>query len=784
RCVVVDGDGAAPLERLLRTELSYSAVRDGRRLRPELTPAADPTPDPAPSRLVLTEYGGPEYLRSQPARRRSPQPGEVEIEVRAAGLNFRDVLISLGMMRDHYAGAYGLEHARDIPLGFECAGVVTAVGPGVTQPAVGDAVMAMTEGGFADYVTTSASQVAPLPQGLSMTEGATVPLAFLTAYYALARLASLRPGERVLVHAASGGVGGAAVQIARALGAEVFATAGAGKRDAVRALGVTHVLDSRSTSFAEELLALTGGKGVDVILNSLSGDFIPAGLSALAPGGRFVEMGKLGIWSPDRMRSARPDVGYFPFDLGDDAERDGTLLPGLFEALGELFASGALRPLPMTVFPRRDAARAYAHMQHTRHIGKVVLTFDRPVRLSSDAAYLVTGGLGGLGLVVARRLAAGGAGHVVLAGRGAGEPSAGVRAAVAEMEALGARVHLVVADVSVAGEVERLVDRVCAVGALRGVVHAAGVLDDGVLGAQSGERFGRVFGPKVVGAGELDRVLRARKVPLDFFVAFSSVAALLEDGGQGNYAAANAFLDVLMARRRADGLPGLAVNWGPWAEVGMAAPMADRMARTGTAMIPPEQGADAFMALLGAPVAQIGVMPTVGRDRPRRAGSGDGAEPAPAVRAESWRTRLTQAPAAERSGMLRGYLERQLITLMELPAGYRVDGHTTFSELGMDSLMVVELRNRLQRDLEVSLGSTVAFNHPTVEQLQAHLEEQLGLAPEPGGAAAAAQAPGTADAAEGPDASDSPDALPLDDLRALVDRELDLLLNDDEDATP
>ncbi|MGV9568026.1 beta-ketoacyl reductase, partial [Streptomyces sp. NPDC003480] len=303
---------------------------------------------------------------------------------------------------------------------------------------------------------------------------------------------------------------------------------------------------------------------------------------------------------------------------------------------------------------------------------------------------------------------------------------------------------------------------------------------------------------KAGGAGELDRVVRARKLPLDFFVAFSSVAALLEDGGQGNYAAANAFLDALMARRRADGLPGLSINWGPWAEVGMAAHLADRMARTGTAMIPPEQGVDALIALLGAPVAQIGVMPTAGRDRVRRAGSAGGAEPAPSAasaRAESWRTRLTQARPDERPGLLRGYLERQLITLMELPSGYRVDGHTTFSELGMDSLMVVELRNRLQRDLEVSLGSTVAFNHPTVEQLQAHLEEQLGLDTEPGGAAAAEaygsaaaagdRAPsGSPDPSGDPDPSGSPDALPLDDLRALVDRELDLLLNDDEDATP
>ncbi|MCF1508263.1 acyl carrier protein, partial [Streptomyces glomeratus] len=247
------------------------------------------------------------------------------------------------------------------------------------------------------------------------------------------------------------------------------------------------------------------------------------------------------------------------------------------------------------------------------------------------------------------------------------------------------------------------------------------------------------------------------------------------------------------ARRRADGLPGLAIGWGPWAEVGMAAHMADRMARTGTAMIPPEQGVDALVALLGAPVAQIGVMPAVGRERPVRAGSGDGSRPAPAAPSapsESWRARLTRTPSAERPGLLRGYLERQLVTLMELPAGYRVDGHTTFAELGMDSLMVVELRNRLQRDLEVSLGSTVAFNHPTVEQLQAHLEEQLGLDAEPAGATAPADASGRPDDSRHPensggrDAPGDPDALPLDDLRALVDRELDLLLNDDEDATP
>jgi NADPH:quinone reductase-like Zn-dependent oxidoreductase/acyl carrier protein/NADP-dependent 3-hydroxy acid dehydrogenase YdfG len=619
----------------------------------------------------------------------------------------------------------------------------------------------MAEGGFAHYVTVPAGQVAPLPDGLTPAEGATVPLAFLTAHYALTRLAKLRRGERVLIHAASGGVGSAAVQIARALGAEVYATASEAKRDALRASGVAQVLDSRSTSFADDIATATGGEGVDVVLNSLNGDFIPASLAALAKNGRFVELGRLGIWTPERMRQERPDAGYFPFDLGDDGERDATLIPGLFQELTALFAAGTLRPLPMTVFGFHEAAEAYAYMQHTKHIGKIVLTFDKPVGLLSGGSYVVTGGLGGLGLRVGCRLAEEGAGCVWLVGRRV-EVSDEVRAAVGVMEGLGARVRLVAADVSVLGEVGRLVAEVEAVAPLRGVVHAAGVLDDGVLAGQTVERFGRVFAPKVSGACVLDRVTRERGIRLDFFVSFSSVAAILEDGGQGNYAAANAFLDGLMARRRAEGLAGLAVNWGPWAEVGMAAHLAERLAKGGSGMIPPDQGVAALTGLLGAPLAQIGVMPTVRRSHPREA------MPVPPA-AESWRTRLTRAPADERAALLRRCLEQQLTTLLELPAGYRIDGQAAFSELGMDSLMVVELRGRLQRDLDVSLGSTVAFNHPTVERLTTHLAEQLGLA--------------TA-AACGPPAG-IPDEVPddLDGLRADMDRELDLLIDDDEDFT-
>ncbi|WP_239004023.1 type I polyketide synthase [Nocardia panacis] len=739
RCLAVDIDPEADLATAFATDHRYSAVRDGVRYTPVSESVDAPASDP--QRLALSDYGSPDNLIVEAGPRVEPAAAEVEIAVRAAGLNFRDVLLSLGMMREHY----GTERpARDIPLGFECAGEVTAVGEAVSGLSVGDRVMAMVEGGFADYVTAPAGSVAPIPAGLNFAEAATVPLAFLTAQYALTRLAGLRSGESVLIHAAAGGVGQAAVQIAQRIGARIYATAGAGKRDAVRALGVETVFDSRSASFAQDLLAATSGRGVDVVLNSLTGEFIEAGVSVVAAGGRFVELGKLGIWSEARMREIRPDIGYFAFDLGDDGEADPDLIAGLLTELGAGFAAGSLRPLPMTVFSSSEAARAYGFMQRAKHIGKVVLAFDRPAAVRGDGSYLVTGGLGGIGLLVARRLAELGAGRIVLMSRS--EPSQAAAAVISALEALPAShgdrrvaVSVVTGDVRSEADVARAV-RECG-GALRGVIHAAGVLNDGVLVGQSVERIREVLGPKVIGGALLDRATRA--IPLDFFVAFSSIAALLEEGGQGGYGAANAFLDGLMARRRAEGLPGLAINWGPWAEVGMAAGLEERLVRAGSDMIPPQQGIDALMALVGTG-RQLAVVPT--RRTPQQVVA------APVGLAGQ----LASAAPEDRIDLLDNYFRELLTDLLDLPPGYRIDPHAAFQDLGMDSLMVVELRNRLQHDLDIALATTVAFDYPTVDALRGHLRTRL----------------------EPPD----PD-LALDDVRLLVDQELDLL-SADEEATP
>ena len=347
-------------------------------------------------------------LKLVAVNRRVPGKGEVEIQVEAAGLNFRDVLNALGM----YPGDPG-------PLGGECAGRIVAVGEGVESLQVGESVVGLAYGGLSSYVTTEAQLVTRVPRGLSVEEAATIPIVFLTAHYGLNHLARMKRGERVLIHAAAGGVGMAAVQLAQRAGAEIFATAGSPKkRDVLQSMGVPHVMDSRSLAFAEEVMAQTRGEGIDIVLNSLTEEFIPKSLALLRRGGRFLEIGKRGIWDHEQVRRVKPEIEYHVIYLGEVVEQQPALIQAMLRELLEAFEAGHLAPLPRTVFSLRDAASAFRYMAQAKHVGKVVLRQDMGRgRIAPDATYLVTGGLGSLGLVVAQWLVAEGAQHLVLVGR-------------------------------------------------------------------------------------------------------------------------------------------------------------------------------------------------------------------------------------------------------------------------------------------------------------------------------------------------------------------------------
>ncbi|MEM9220568.1 MAG: SDR family NAD(P)-dependent oxidoreductase, partial [Cyanobacteria bacterium P01_F01_bin.150] len=531
-------------------------------------------PQGQPYQLKLSAYGSPDHLSLQPMIRRAPAAGEVEVQMQAVGLNFRDVLNTLGVLKEYYAEHFGITDPQQLTFGFEGVGRVVTVGAEVTHLQVGDEVMVtMVPDGFSSHVITQAAWVIKKPPPLSATDAATIPLVFLTAQYGLRQLAQLQPGEKVLIHAAAGGVGQAAVQIAQRLGAEIYATASPGKWEFLRSQGIQHIFNSRSLAFAEQIKQVTGGVGVDVVLNSLSGDYIPKSLDVLAEGGRFIEIGKAGIWSAEQVQQQRPDVAYFPFDLGEVSQDNPQLMRSLFEQLQQAFAEGELRSLHQQVYPITRVVEAFRLMQRSQHLGKVVVTLPdykeaEPEVVHSEGSYLITGGLGALGLQVAQALVEQGARSLVLMGRRA--PSTQAQAVITALQAKGVRVSVELADVADFYSVAQMMANIEAeLPPLRGVVHAAGVLDDGLLQHINWDSFAKVMAPKVLGAWNLHQLTQQRS--LEFFVCFSSMAALIGNITQGNYAAANTFLDALVHHRRAMGLPGLSINWGPWAADGMAA---------------------------------------------------------------------------------------------------------------------------------------------------------------------------------------------------------------------
>ena len=681
-------------------------------------------PEGADWALAPDEGSAIEALQVQPLPIPALGPKEVRVAVEACGLNFLDVFRAMGLVEE------GL-------LGEEFCGRVVEAGSEVATITVGDRVAGFAFGTFRPEVVTREDLVALAPTDLSATSLATIPSVFVTSVLSY-ELAGLQAGERVLIHAGAGGVGLAAIQLAQAAGAEVFATASARKQAYLRSHGVEHVFDSRSTAFGREILDATGGTGVDVVLNSLTGEgFIEASLACLTHGGRFVELARRDILSEEEMAASRPDVAYSILDLYTMKEQD-PARPGaaLREVLARV-ATGELAPLRHTKWPLAETSAAMGFMRAARHIGKIVLTTPplRAGRLRRDGTYLVTGGMGGIGCVLAEWLAERGAGSVVVNGRR--PPDAAAAEAIEALRARGFRIEVEIADVTDTVALDAMMARMDGtMPPLAGVIHSVGVLSDAALGNQSWERFESVLWPKILGAWHLHRMTADRD--LDMFVLFSSVAGILGNPGQANHAAANAFLDQLAAHRRALGLPGQAVAWGAWSELGEAEEQRERIAgrreASGTGWFTPEKGFKAFERLLWQDAANA-VVATV--DWPVFGESIGGRPPLleevlaiatdedDSSSSEDLLAQLSATPAAGREDLLVSFLQREVQAVLRLPSAPVPT--VGFFDLGMDSLMAVELRNRLNRafsDTYVA-PNTLVFDHPTINDLARHLVDEL-----------------------------------------------------------
>jgi acyl transferase domain-containing protein/SAM-dependent methyltransferase len=767
RMIDLDPDPTAPTadlaeELLYPDQENHVAYRAGRRQAARLVRAAAVERLPHPERgawlLEPDPAGVLEGLRIDPWPARALQPREVRLAVEAAGLNFWDVFRAIGLVDT------GL-------LGGEACGRILEVGSAVTEVEPGDLVVALAFGTFGSEVVTRVEMVAHAPAGIPVAELATMPTAFASALMSYDE-AELQAGERVLIHAGAGGVGLAAIQLAQAAGAEVFATASTPKQAYLRALGVRHVYDSRSTAFGREILAATGGAGVDVVLNSLTGEgFIDASLSCLARGGRFVELARVDILSEEEMAAARPDVAYTILKL-DVLKEHHPAVPG--DALRRVMArlaAGELRPLVYSRWPLTEAGPAMDCMRAARHLGKIVLAAS-PLehgRLRPGRTFLVTGGLGGIGCAVAGWLADRGAEAIVLNGRRAPDPEA--EEAVAALRDRGVTVRVELADVTDAAAVDAMLARIDAeLPPLGGVIHSVGVLADAALGNQSWQTFEQVLWPKMLGAWHLHRATEQRE--LDLFLLFSSIVGTMGNAGQANHAAANAFLDQLAAHRRARGLPGQAIAWGAWSGLGEAEEQRERIARQRSAFgggwFTPHQGLRALDRLVLDDPATAAVM---AMDWPVFAEAIESRPPlleellAAAVVAEAdtadeaddLPARVRAAPAAEREGLLAAFLQREVQAVLRLPSVPAPE--VGFFELGMDSLMAVELRNRLNRAFAdaYTAPNTLVFDYPDVATLARHLATALG------GDAAVPDAAAPPDGAAGGAASDAASDAAIDD---------------------
>ncbi|MCR4667425.1 MAG: SDR family NAD(P)-dependent oxidoreductase [Desulfovibrio sp.] len=533
-------------------------------------------------RLAIDDPGRLESLTWHALPLSEPGAGEVLVQVMATGLNFRDVMWAMNLLPEE-ALENGFSGAG---LGIECAGVVEKVGEGVSDFRPGDRIVAFGQNCFSSHICTASKACARIPVSWTFSEAASVPVTFFTAYYALVHLASLVKGERLLIHGAAGGVGLAAIQIALSLGLDIYVTAGSPlKRHLLRTLGLTHVYDSRSLAFRDEILRDTEGEGVDCVLNSLAGEAMSAGLQILRPFGRFLELGKSDFFADSalRLRPFRNNISYFGIDVDQLMKERADLGKRLFTEMMERFSGGEWAPLPCTVFAADEVEEAFRFMQKSQHVGKIVVTpppcrkgkskeKNKALTVSPEATYLVTGGTSGFGLESARYLAAKGAGALLLVSR-SGETDKNresLRKLAAESPAGRCRVKALALDVTDEDSLSGALDAALAdMPPLKGVLHAAALLQDALIEKISYEGLRRVLAPKIFGAFALHRY--TKDMNLDFFICYSSITTLMGNPGQVNYVAANAAMESLCAMRRRMGLPGLAVGWGAIANAGMLA---------------------------------------------------------------------------------------------------------------------------------------------------------------------------------------------------------------------
>lgn len=675
--------------------------------------------------LSLSTYGMLSSLYMKDLQLPSLQENEVRIKTIASGVNFRDLLRMLGMMRG-VEDPNNTQPAEDLVFGYECSGIVQEVGKSVKNFKEGDKVIVYKPGGgIATDIIVSEELLVTKPDSLSFSEAATMPVAYITAAYGLLKCANLRASDKVLIHNAAGGVGQAAVQIAQSVGAEIYATAHPNKWDFLRSNGIKHIYSSRDQAFKDQIKADTNGTGVDVILNSLNGEFVDNSVSILKKGGRFCEIGKLNVWDEKKFKKERPDAEFYMYDL---SEIDGKGISELLHKMMNMVEKNDISALPVKEFAINDVEKSMRFIQQAKHIGKISLVFDNKKEIpvaEGDASYIVTGGLGGLGLRIMLWLANCGAKHIVLVGRN--KPTSQAQEMIDNLFTQQVKVEVVKADIAKYEDVERILGH-CS--NLKGVIHAAGVIEDGLVSTQSIESFNKVMAAKVRGTWNLHNL--TKELDLDYFVCFSSVASILGSIGQSNYSAANAFMDRFAHYRHSIGLPCTSVNWGPWDETGMAADLVDRLKIQGYKPISVNMGLEILQKIINFSTSpQVLVLPMDWSKYMKRINKHIAFFDKIIQVEEKQENELLLIDALasvdehEKLYVLEDNIKRYIRTVIGLRESISIDSAKSVFDFGLDSLMAVELKNIIERNIKTKLKSTLLFDYPTVKSLVGYIAQKI-----------------------------------------------------------
>ncbi|WP_320675169.1 thioester reductase domain-containing protein [Prochlorococcus sp. MIT 1341] len=670
-------------------------------------------------------------------------PGEVEIAVEATGLNFRDVLNSLGLLKDH-AASLGIDDQTRLPFGGEAVGKIVDIGPNLSSELIGQRVVAaLTIGSLASHVISREELCIPMPPGMSAEEGASFSTAFLTAAYGLEKLAKLEPNQTVLIHSAAGGVGQAAMQIAKRSGAKIFATASAGKQNLIKEQGVEGVFDSRTLDFADQILDCTNGVGVDVVLNSLKGEWVDASFKCLKKGGKFLELGKIDIWSDAQAKEKRPDAKYLPFDLLEVATAEPLKIRSLLLRISKEISTGSLQNIPSKAWHINEFKDAFKHMAQARHIGKVVI--KQPIQpeqisIKENATYLITGALGGIGLKLLKWVTSQGAKSLILVGRSFKDPKEDAQRVLKELRGKGVKYTCIAYDLSetknstTSQELKRTINLLPNTKPLRGIFHTAGLLRDGLLSTIDEDCIKSTMDPKLQGWKLFESLIK-KESDLDFIIGFSSIAALLGSPGQAAYAAANGAIEGYCKRESSSPIR-LAIQWGPWSNTGMAKGLESRFEKIGMKMIAPEDAFESLNRLLKR--GEGGVISVADNDWQMLASQAlprqkdwfndllEKIGPSPSERL--WK-KLKALPKSQHQLILMQELRERLARVMaaesdseDLLEASSIDSSESLFNLGLDSLMAVEYAAVVQTELGIRLDLEALADDPTLDALA-----ELGL---------------------------------------------------------